>query len=186
MKTFFLFFLVLLFVSCKIENIEVVKEADYFLSLKNGVLSYADNPLTGATVSYFSDGSLKSKIQYHKGRKQGYEKHWFQDGNLSIIRFYNNGKKKGIHKAWWENRKLKFEYHFNEVGMYNGIVKEWYPSGNMLKFFNYKNGKQAGKQKMWADDGTIRANYEVVNGERFGLIGLKKCYQVNVGETTVK
>ena len=39
---------------------------------------------------------------------------------------------------------------------------------------------------MWKDDGTIKANYEVVNGERFGLIGLKKCYTVTVNEDEVK
>ena len=44
--------------------------------------------------------------------------------------------------------------------------------------FNYINGKEAGKQLLLKSNGNIKANYEVVNGERFGLIGLKKCYTV--------
>ena len=52
-------------------------------------------------------------------------------------------------------------------------------------FFNYKKGKESGSQRLWKTDGSIKANYDVVNGERFGLIGLKKCYQVTVGNDTV-
>ena len=40
--------------------------------------------------------------------------------------------------------------------------------------FNYINSKETGSQKLWYETGKIKANYEVINGERFGLIGLKK------------
>jgi antitoxin component YwqK of YwqJK toxin-antitoxin module len=52
--------------------------------------------------------------------------------------------------------------------------------------FNYKNGKETGSQRLWKPDGSIKANYEVVNGERFGLIGLKKCYTVTVDKNEIK
>ena len=31
---------------------------------------------------------------------------------------------------------------------------------------------------LWDLNGNIKANYEVINGERYGLIGLKKCFTV--------
>ena len=39
---------------------------------------------------------------------------------------------------------------------------------------------------MWKYDGTIQANYEVVNRDRFGLIGLKKCYTVTVNKDEIE
>ena len=50
--------------------------------------------------------------------------------------------------------------------------------------FHYKNGKEVGSQRLWKADGSIKANYEVVGGERFGLIGLKKCYNMDISEIT--
>ena len=69
--------------------------------------------------------------------------------------------------------------------MYHGNVKEWYSNGQLYRDFNFNNGKEVGSQKLWKLDGTIKANYEVVKGERFGLIGLKKCYQVSVGSDEI-
>ena len=46
--------------------------------------------------------------------------------------------------------------------------------------FHYIDGKEVGSQKLWQEDGRIKANYEVKNGERFGLIGLKKCDPVQI------
>lgn len=48
--------------------------------------------------------------------------------------------------------------------------------------FNYENGNENGRQQLWKVDGTIKANYEVVHSERFGLIGLKKCNNVSDSE----
>lgn len=156
------------------------------LELVNGILYFNENPFSGNIVSYFDESNLSSKIQYVDGRKHGYEKHWFADGTLSEERHYLKGYKSGIHKAWWDKNILRFEYHFNNFGAYNGSVKEWYKSGQLFKAFNYKDGLEVGRQRLWKIDGNVKANYDVVNGERFGLIGLKKCYKVTVGDDEVK
>jgi len=159
--------------------------SDKELQLTNGVLYYKDDPFTGNIVSYYDAATLKSETLYENGRKHGYERQWLTNGELMESRYYLKGKKAGIHKAWWKNGNLKFEYYFNNIGEYNGTVKEWYATGQILRDFNYKNGIEAGSNKMWKLDGSLKANYEVVNGERFGLIGLKRCYQVTVGSNEV-
>lgn len=156
------------------------------LQLDNGVLLYNNHPFNGNLIDYHHDGGIKSDIQYVDGRKNGYEKHWFSDESLAVERYYTKGLKTGIHKAYWKSGFLKFEYHFNEKGEYHGNVKEWYKTNILYRDFNYINGKEAGKQRLWKSNGTIKANYEVVNGERFGLIGLKKCKTVTVNSTEVK
>lgn len=150
------------------------------LELVNGVLYYQDSPFEGILVSKYGDASLKMKLQYAAGRKDGCEKQWYRNGQLSQTRWYSKGLKTGIHSGWWEDGTQKFIYQFNEKGEYDGNRKEWYRNGNLILDFNYSNGKEIGSQRMWTDSGKIRANYVVKNGERFGLIGLKKCYNVNI------
>tara|TARA_R110002050_G_scaffold4573_1_gene22048 strand:+ start:30606 stop:31175 length:570 start_codon:yes stop_codon:yes gene_type:complete len=186
-KNLYLVFILLIFYGCNQSKSSVIIDAsNIFLKLDNGVLFYKDEPFNGNLVTYYSDKNLKSQIQYKNGRKEGYEKHWFLDNRLSIERYYTNGLKTSIHKAWWEDGTQKFEYHFNDKGNYNGKVKEWYKTGQVFRDFNYVDGKEIGSQRLWKIDGTIKANYKVVNEERFGLIGLKKCYTVTVGSDEVK
>ncbi len=174
------------FVSCQKQDNLVIDASHEHLKLNNGVLVLEDQPFTGKLVNKFPNGNLQSEVFYKKGLKEGKERQWYADGKLNVERFYDRGIKTGIHKSWWENGSLKFEYHFNDRGEFDGIVKEWYESGLQFKDFNYKKGKEVGSQKLWKPDGRIKANYEVVNGERFGLIGLKKCYKVTVDEDEIE
>ncbi|GAA3598339.1 hypothetical protein GCM10022396_14490 [Flavivirga amylovorans] len=156
------------------------------LELINGIVFFNKVPLIGNIVSHYEDHKVKSDIQYAQGKKHGYEKHWYEDGSKKIERYYFEGFKTALHKGWWEDGKLKFEYYFNKQGEYNGRVKEWYKTGQLFRDFNYLEGKEVGSQRLWKIDGTIKANYKVVHGERFGLIGLKKCYTVTTNSDEIK
>lgn len=166
------------FLSCEGEGL-VVDKTSAELELENGVLHHKNVPFNGTLVSKYDEASNKMQLQYVNGRKDGVEKKWHYNGELAQERFYSKGIKIENHSGWWEDGTKKFEYHFNEKGEYHGSRKEWYANGQLVRDFNYSNGKEIGSQRMWADNGKIRANYEVKNGERFGLIGLKKCYTVN-------
>lgn len=167
----------LLLSSCGTEDL-VVDKTDTQLELINGVLYYQNSPFEGLLISKYDDTSYKMKLQYIDGRKDGLEEQWYLNGEISQRRMYSQGVKIGNHLGWWEDGVQKFDYHFNEEGAYDGSRKEWYQNGQLVRDFNYANGKEIGSQRMWTDIGKIRANYEVKNGERFGLIGLKKCYTV--------
>ena len=173
--------------SCNSPSVlKIVDASDMDLKLDNGVLFYKEVSFSGVLVEYYDAEKLKSRIEYFEGKKHGSEKQWYVNGNELIERFYKAGFKTGVHKSWREDGTQKFEYHFNEKGEFHGIVKEWYKNAQIFRDFNYVFGKEVGLQRMWKNDGTIKANYEVVNGERFGLIGLKKCYTVTVHEDDLK
>ena len=104
---------------------------------------------------------------------------------LAEERQYKQGLKVGRHRGFWRDGSLKFEYNYNDKGMYHGSFKEWYRNGQQLREFNYIEGKENGAQKMWLMNGNIRANYVVKDGERYGLIGLKKCYTVNAKDEKI-
>jgi antitoxin component YwqK of YwqJK toxin-antitoxin module len=169
------------FISCNNTGAEtkvVSFQKDLFL-MKNGVLNYNNIPFTGTLFFHDEVNKTNNFTTYEKGLKHGVEFKKYKNNVLAEQRFYTKGKKSGVHKSWWSENQLRFEYHFNDVGEYNGKVNEWFKNGQQLKAFNYIKGKEDGAQKMWNIDGKIRANFVTVNGERYGLIGLKKCYTIN-------
>ena len=171
-------FLILFLTGCHNNGIEHFIKGEIKTELLNGVLFLNNKPFKGILVSYHENGTKKSEMRYKKGKKHGMGKKWYKDGKIKMERKYHNGIKVNVHKGWWENEKLKYRYRFDNNGRYNGRVEEWYVNGQKLKEFNYKKGFENGKQKLWDLDGNIKANYEVINGERYGLIGLKKCFTV--------
>lgn len=170
--------LFVLFVSCKKETI-VIHEGTKNITIKKGVLFYNNMKFTGKYLTYYQDHTKKAEIFYREGKKDGMEKIWFPNGILSSKREFSNGIKTGLHEGWWENGNKKFEFYFNESGQHHGAANDWFKDGTPYKLFNYVNGKEEGSQKMFKPNGDIRANYVVVSGERFGLIGLKKCDAVS-------
>lgn len=164
----------------------IVEASDENLKLENGVLFYKQKPFSGVLLENFTSEIIKSRTEYLNGKKHGNEQHWYANGSQLSERSYAGGFKVGVHKSWWSSGDLKFEYHFNNNGEFHGNVKEWFESGKVFRDFNYDSGKEVGLQRMWKIDGRIKANYEVVNGERFGLIGLKKCYTVTVDKNEIE
>ncbi|MGY3793039.1 toxin-antitoxin system YwqK family antitoxin [Aquimarina sp. 433] len=185
----FLFYLVL-FISfgCSKEkksDLDVTYNSRDFL-LQNGVLQYKGTPFSGIITSSDSVYKITTKISYLAGKKHGEEIKTYDNTTLAEKRFYQHGKKTDTHKGWWKNGQLKFQYEFNNQGEYHGKVAEWYQNGQQSKVFHFINGKEDGSQKMWSSNGKIRANYVAKNGERYGLIGLKKCYTVSTNDETYK
>ena len=165
----------------------VVLVNDSNLKLENGVLFYNNSKFSGS-IEWYHDNSekLKSSANYKLGSKHGIETFWYKNDSVAAKRFYTKGLKTGTHEASWPNGNRKFVYHFNEKGEYHGNIKEWYKTGNVFRDFNYVNGKEVGSQRLWYQNRKIKANYVVVNGERFGLIGLKKCYRVSLNSDEIR
>lgn len=170
LKYIFLFFLVY---TCKPKSYNLnVKNQN--LSLVNDVMIYKEKPFSGTLFSKV-DTITTYKATFKEGMKNGKEQKFFYNGNLAELRHYTNGKKTGTHQAWWNNEQLKFEYNFDDFGNQTGLQREWTSKGLLIKEFHYIEGEQDGTQKLWDYDGKITANYIVINGESFGLIGSEKC-----------
>lgn len=152
------------------------------LRIVNGVLYYNNAPFNGTLKSFDAVNQTNNTASFLEGKKEGEERKYFLNDSLAELRYYKKGLKIGKHKSWRTNGKQKFEYPYNNKGVYHGTIKEWYPNGQLVREFNYVDGKESGSQKMWLSNGNIKANYRVVNGERFGLIGLKKCYSVKTND----
>ncbi|MBI5858213.1 MAG: toxin-antitoxin system YwqK family antitoxin [Sphingobacteriales bacterium] len=135
---------------------------------------YRDKFFTGFRYVLYPNGDTAVLQSYFNGVEEGTQKKWHPNKQLAEKRFYINGRKEGLHQSWWPDGKPKFVFttHNDE---YNGELKEWYSSGLLAKEFHYLNGKEEGSQRLWWDNGTVRANYVIKNGKKYGLIGMKLC-----------
>ncbi|MBW1298985.1 toxin-antitoxin system YwqK family antitoxin [Aquimarina litoralis] len=175
-KITFLFLILSLF-SCKPKTYNIdIKNKN--LKFAGSLLYYNDQPFSGILSSKV-DTVVVNTISYLQGVKHGKEEKLHANGKIALIRFHQNGKETGTHKAWWSNGQLKFIKNFNNEGLPIGMQQEWHSNGKQAKELNYKEGKEFGSQKMWDYNGKIIANYQVINGERFGLIGSVNCKSDN-------
>ncbi|UZO80135.1 hypothetical protein NBT05_14410 [Aquimarina sp. ERC-38] len=170
--TVFLFFILLLN-SCT-SQMQELDISDKELTLKDGMMYYQNKPFTGMLFSK-TDTITLAKIPYLEGKKHGKEERFYHNGARAAVRYFTNGKESGTHKAWWNNGQLEFIHQFDDFGNPTGVQRDWYASGQLAKEFNYIDGKENGTQRIWNVDGKIKANYQVIQGERFGLIGAEGC-----------
>ena len=80
----------------------------------------------------------------------------------------------GPSRGWYENGAPQFDYAYRD-GVSEGEQRQWYPSGQTYTLFHHRAGHEVGQQQMWNPDGTIRSNYVIKGGKRFGLIGALGC-----------
>ncbi len=187
MKTLLYLSIWFILTSCNtVSEPAILDPSDPNLILENGVLLRKKKPFEGQLQQHFENGVMQSSITYKKGRKNGVERQWYNNNQLAVERYYTQGTKTGTHRGWWPNTNPKFEYNFDLHGAYHGEIIEWYTEGQQYKSFHYTHGKEIGSQKLWKQSGAIKANYEVRNGERFGLIGLKKCFTVKTDSNEIK
>ncbi len=147
------------------------------LQQKGAVLMFNNLPFNGYLVKYSPQGRLLSKTGYVEGKREGIAEVHDESGNQIERRYFKANKKVGFHEGWWPNGQKKFEYTFID-GLHHGEYKEWQMDGKPYKEFHHEMGFEVGSQKMWDSDGSIRANYVVKKGHRYGLVGLKNCKSV--------
>jgi antitoxin component YwqK of YwqJK toxin-antitoxin module len=112
------------------------------------------------------------------------ERAYHENGALKWERSYVEGREDGLHRGWYADGRVHFEYEYKD-GRLEGEAREWFPNGMRYRVFNYSEGRESGTQRMWHEDGTLRANYVVKNGRRYGLIGAKGCVGDSIDETRI-
>lgn len=151
-----------------------LNELDKYFSKHQDTIFYKNNFYTGYRYSLYPNADTATLQSYFNGVEEGTQKKWYANRQLQEERFYINGKKEGLHRGWWPDGKNKFIFTAN-ADKNEGEFKEWYSSGLLQKYFHYKNGQEVGSQRLWWDNGSVRANYVIREGKKYGLIGLKTC-----------
>ncbi|WP_229598158.1 toxin-antitoxin system YwqK family antitoxin [Runella aurantiaca] len=158
------------------EGIQTRNDVVYLNAQKYSGFLYEFYPNTQDTL--FING-------YLNGLLHGVCKKWYAKKQIMEERIYRQGAKHGKQVAYWENGNKKFEF-IAQNDAYEGELKEWTFDNKLIHLAHFKNGQEEGTQKSWYDNGKIRANYVIINGRRYGLLGTKNCKNVSDSIFVVK
>jgi antitoxin component YwqK of YwqJK toxin-antitoxin module len=179
---------ILLAISCserKPKELFILKSSKD-VSIVNDIVFFKREKFSG--VLFELNSSKKDTVlleKYEKGLLNGTCKKWFSNNHLMESREYKLGWKNGKQIAFWENGNKRFEFTAKNDA-YEGEMKEWSVAGKLFHLANFVNGQEEGIQKMWYENGKIRANYVILNGKRYGLLGTKNCKNVSDSIFVVK
>lgn len=148
------------------------------LSVKNDVVFLNKTPYTGYLYELSPGKDTLLSEGYFNGKMSGVCKKWYASNRLREERNYLSGQKHGKQVTYWENGNKRFEF-IAKNDVYEGELKEWSINGHLFHLGTYVNGQEEGPQKMWYDNGKIRANYVIIKGKRYGLLGTKNCKNVS-------
>jgi antitoxin component YwqK of YwqJK toxin-antitoxin module len=178
---YYCFFAVVVGFSCNEKNSTqlFVSNNSIDISINNDTIFYKNIKFNGVLFQLHSnnkDSAFSHEIK--NGLLNGVTKKWFANNQLMEYREYKMGKKDGKQIAYWDNGKKRFEFTAKNDA-YEGEMKEWSINGNLFHLAHYVNGQEEGSQKMWYENGKIRANYVMLRGKRYGLLGTKNCKNVS-------
>jgi antitoxin component YwqK of YwqJK toxin-antitoxin module len=182
MKFFRVYILVLLACSCSKKEPIVSKtywqKSSKEIAVLNDVVYLNTVKYSGFLFELYTNQDTISLEGFINGQLSGICRKWYPNKQLMEERFYSNGKKNGKQLAYWENGNKRFEF-IAKNDAYEGELSEWTFDGKLIHLAHFKNGQEEGSQKLWYDNGKIRANYVIIKGKRYGLLGTKNCKNVS-------
>lgn len=168
------------------KNKTYVLKSSKDITLQNGIVFLNKKKFSGVFYDLNTNGKDTLSIEeYNAGLLDGISKKWYSNKQLKEERFYLKGEKSGKQIAYWGNGNKKFEF-IAKNDSYVGEMKEWNFESQLIHIANFKNGQEDGTQKLWYDNGKIRANYFIINGKRYGLLGTKNCVNVSDSVFVIK
>lgn len=160
-------------------------KSSIIISVKNDVVFVNNKKYSGFLLELSPSNDTLLVEGYIDGLLSGVCKKWYPNKQLKEEREYVGGKKNGKQIAYWKNGNKRFEF-IAKNDAYEGELKEWSEDGHLFHLANYVNGQEDGTQKMWYNNGKIRANYVIIKGKRYGLLGTKNCKNVSDSIFSVK
>jgi antitoxin component YwqK of YwqJK toxin-antitoxin module len=177
--SFVVMFIVILSVWCCSYHEAYVPLSSQQITTHDDVVMYHGEPFNGVLFDLFPGTSDTAFIGHYKhGLHHGLLRKWYADKQLKEERYFREGKKYGRQISYWENGNMRFEFTARQDA-YEGELKEWNREGTLIHLATFHNGQEEGPQKLWYDDGKIRANYVMIRGKRYGLLGTKNCRNVS-------
>ena len=183
-RTFALLAALVVLAACRGQE-RIVEAGDSALSVKNGILLYANQPFTGIVRSTIPALEEVELTAYRLGIQHGVTRKHTLDGKLLAEWPYLAGAKHGIHKTWDRNGQLRTYTRF-ERGDYAGEAWSWYPDGKPYDYRKYNEKGELMIARRWRQTGQIYLNQVFQNGAAIGMPGSKLCDPTGVETAEAK
>lgn len=115
----------------------------------------ADGPEDGEQLTHHADGSVKTRVNYLNGRRNGPALTYYPGGKTVMYSIeYQNGVKHGDNKAFYKdgtpNRVVPFKN-----GRKNGVEKKYWPNGKVASEKTWRNDQLGTGLKEYKKDGSL-------------------------------
>ncbi len=118
---------------------------DQIIRLKNNIDSSIEKDTkstkkikNGLLKQYYSDGKIKSAVNFMDGKREGEAKNYYENGNIKLSMVYKNGKKDGKSLFYYENGELYRESNYKNDELDGERLV--YAKGKVKSRIVYKNG----------------------------------------------
>ena len=98
----------------------------------------------GTKISYFSNGKIKSKIEYKNGKANGKALTYQENGNVLEEGTFVSGRWEGNYKFYYQSGKVQQSFNFDSSGKRSGLQKFYYKNGIIQMLSTFNKGKQDG------------------------------------------
>lgn len=105
-------------------------------------------------TSWYSNGQLKSQIDYVSGKMDGLFTLWDVNGHKVREGNLLHGVHDGLWLSWHENGQLATSVLYKN-GLRDGKWENWHENGVKFREGEYINGKASGIMPIWDENGTL-------------------------------
>jgi hypothetical protein len=125
-------------------------------------VSRRNGPKNGEWITRRADGSIKTRVNYKDGLKDGYSYLYYGDGKTIQLEVpYVNSKKHGVSRKYFENGRVYSETPYQEDNMH-GTRKTYYRSGQLKSAIDYSVGQPSIGLLEYYQSGNLKSQPEIV------------------------
>jgi len=140
--------------------------------------NYVNTQRDSVWTFYREDGTILSREEFSKGKRNGVEQKFYPDGR-SIAEEINwvDDSKHGAWKQFYNSGRQKLSVAYNN-DVLEGIYTSWHPNGNKELEGSYQNGLAHGDWIRYDENGEYSATIIYENGEILNLDELEEAQQI--------
>lgn len=120
-------------------------------------------PFRGKLVSYYEDGSLKSRSSVRDGLLDGLSEGWYPDGTQEVREAFREGVSHGTRIRWHANGQMAARARIVE-GLLQGLFERWHENGERHQEIEMEQGKAHGLSVAYYPSGYVQAVVEMEAG----------------------
>lgn len=106
-------------------------------------------------TEYDSEGRLRIKSHWYKGKQDGSLTVYWPNGNIEQISYWENGVQQKETKFYFENGTLEQWYELKD-GEPHGKYERYYPNGVLRSAGIWSHGEKIGIWHYYNEDGTLK------------------------------
>ncbi len=139
-----------------------------YLGVDNNKMTDKNNPYTGKSITYFTNGKKRSLVIRKEGKLHGKCIDWYENGQVRYEMTYKNGNRTKL-LGWYKNGQMSIEGN-RLNGISHGKYFEWYENGKKKKEIDFKDGDKNGIYMEWYENGIKKIETNYLKGKVIGKI----------------